>query len=85
MPKVWSSQLHQLRGRVGRSSYQSYCILVTSNKLTQEFRKRLKAMVDTNDGLRFRIDLNLRYQRCFSTRQSGLINLKLSSLQKIIN
>lgn len=46
------SQLHQLRGRVGRGADQSYCILVTTYKLTEETRKRLEIMVQTNDGLK---------------------------------
>ena len=82
--KFGLSQLHQLRGRVGRSSYQSYCILLTSNKLTNDSRKRIKAMVDTNDGFQIaETDLRLRGPGdILGTRQSGLINLKLSSLVK---
>ena len=82
--KFGLSQLHQLRGRVGRSSYQSHCILVTSNKLTQDARQRLKAMVDTNDGFKIsEIDLKLRGPGdVLGTRQSGLLNLKLASLVK---
>jgi len=82
--KFGLSQLHQLRGRVGRSSYQSYCILLTSNKLTNDSRKRIKAMVDTNDGFQIaETDLGLRGPGdILGTRQSGLINLKLSSLVK---
>ena len=51
MPNVSGlSQLHQLRGRVGRGAEQSYCILVTNYKLTEDTRKRLEIMVRTNDG-----------------------------------
>ncbi|HEY4788863.1 MAG TPA: ATP-dependent DNA helicase RecG, partial [Bacteroidales bacterium] len=55
------SQLHQLRGRVGRGVEQSYCILMTSYKLTTEARKRIEAMVNTNDGFELsELDLKLR-------------------------
>ena len=55
------SQLHQLRGRVGRGADQSYCILVTTYKLTEETRKRLEIMVQTNDVLELaEADLKLR-------------------------
>ena len=55
------SQLHQLRGRVGRGAEQSYCILVTGYKLVEETRKRLEIMVRTNDGFEIaEADLKLR-------------------------
>ena len=55
------SQLHQLRGRVGRGADQSYCILVTGYKLTEETRKRIEIMVQTNDGFEIaEADLKLR-------------------------
>ena len=83
------SQLHQLRGRVGRGADKSYCFLVTSNKLTNDAKIRLKAMVDSSDGFNIaEIDLKLRGPGdILGTRQSGLINLKLASLvsdQKIL-
>ena len=82
--KFGLSQLHQLRGRVGRGVNKSHCILLTSNKLTNDSKTRLKAMVDTNDGFKIsEIDLKLRGPGdVLGTRQSGLLNLKLSSLIK---
>ena len=82
--KFGLSQLHQLRGRVGRGENKSHCILLTSNKLTNDSKTRLKAMVDTNDGFKIsEIDLKLRGPGdVLGTRQSGLLNLKLSSLIK---
>lgn len=67
------SQLHQLRGRVGRGAEQSYCILMTGYKLSQEARFRLKTMVDTNDGFKIaEADLELRGPGDIAgTRQSG--------------
>ena len=78
------SQLHQLRGRVGRGLDSSYCFLVTSNKLTNDSRKRLKAMIDFSDGFQIsEIDLNLRGPGdILGTRQSGLMNLKIANLVK---
>jgi len=78
------SQLHQLRGRVGRGEDKSYCFLVTSNKLTNDAKIRLKAMVESSDGFNIaEIDLKLRGPGdILGTRQSGLINLKLASLVK---
>ena len=67
------SQLHQLRGRVGRGAAQSFCVLLTSCKLSDTARKRLQTMVDTNDGFRIaEADLQLRGQGDIEgTRQSG--------------
>ena len=67
------SQLHQLRGRVGRGADQSYCILVTTYKLTEETRKRLEIMVQTNDGFEIaEADLKLRGPGDLEgTQQSG--------------
>ena len=78
------SQLHQLRGRVGRGSDKSYCFLITSNKLTSDAKIRLKAMVNSSDGFNIaEIDLKLRGPGdILGTRQSGLINLNLASLVK---
>tara|TARA_B100001250_G_scaffold394221_1_gene397861 strand:- start:187 stop:2286 length:2100 start_codon:yes stop_codon:yes gene_type:complete len=82
--KFGLSQLHQLRGRVGRGGDKSYCFLLTSNKLTHDAKTRLKAMVDSSDGFQIaEIDLKLRGPGdILGTRQSGLINLKISSLVK---
>jgi len=79
------SQLHQLRGRVGRGAEQSYCILMTGNKLSSDGRLRMKTMTDTNDGFKIaEVDLKLRGPGDLSgTQQSGVpINLKLTNLSK---
>lgn len=82
--KFGLSQLHQLRGRVGRGSEKSYCFLVSSNKLTNDAKTRLKTMVNSHDGFEIaEVDLKLRGPGdILGTRQSGLLNLKLSSLVK---
>ncbi len=77
------SQLHQLRGRVGRGAEQSYCILVSSFKLSNETRKRLEIMVQTNNGFEIaEADLRLRgHGDLEGTRQSGMgIDLKIANL-----
>lgn len=77
------SQLHQLRGRVGRGAEQSYCILVSSYKLSNDTRKRLEIMVSSNDGFRIaEEDLRLRgHGDLEGTRQSGEgIDLKIANL-----
>ena len=77
------SQLHQLRGRVGRGAEQSYCILMSGDRLSAEGRKRLAAMVETTDGFRLsELDLKLRgYGDLEGTQQSGnIIDLKLASI-----
>lgn len=79
------SQLHQLRGRVGRGAAQSYCILMSGEKLSHEARARLDAMVETNDGFQLsELDLKLRGAGdIFGTRQSGMaFDLKIASLGK---
>lgn len=79
------SQLHQLRGRVGRGADQSYCILMSDNKLSSDSRKRLRAMVETNDGFRLaEMDLQLRGAGDIEgTRQSGqAITIKVANLSK---
>ncbi len=78
------SQLHQLRGRVGRGADQSYCILMTSYKLSNDSKKRLETMVRTNDGFEIaEVDMQLRGPGDMEgTRQSGILNLKLSDLTK---
>ncbi|MDA3614999.1 ATP-dependent DNA helicase RecG [Polluticaenibacter yanchengensis] len=80
--KFGLSQLHQLRGRVGRGAAKSYCILMTSHKLTQDARERLKIMCETNDGFKIsEKDMELRGPGDIEgTRQSGLLNFKLASL-----
>lgn len=76
------SQLHQLRGRVGRGAEQSFCILMTSYKLSQDGKKRIQTMVDTNDGFKIaEVDLQLRGPgELEGTRQSGGYNLKIANL-----
>ena len=77
------SQLHQLRGRVGRGAEQSYCVLVSSYKLSNETRKRLEIMVNSNNGFEIaEADLRLRgYGDLEGTRQSGEgIDLKIANL-----
>ena len=78
------SQLHQLRGRVGRGADQSYCILMSGNKLSNEGRKRLEIMVKTNDGFEIaEADLKLRGPGDMQgTRQSGLMEFKIVNLAK---
>jgi ATP-dependent DNA helicase RecG len=78
------SQLHQLRGRVGRGGDQSYCILMSGNKLSHEGRKRLEIMVQTNDGFEIaEADLKLRGPGDIEgTRQSGVLDFKIANLAK---
>lgn len=76
------SQLHQLRGRVGRGSDQSYCILMTGDKVSRDARARTRCMVATNDGFRIaEKDLELRGPgNLMGTQQSGLLDLKIANL-----
>jgi ATP-dependent DNA helicase RecG len=76
------SQLHQLRGRVGRGAEQSYCILMSGNKPSKEGKLRLETMVRTNNGFEIsEIDLQLRGPGDLSgTQQSGVLELKLANL-----
>lgn len=76
------SQLHQLRGRVGRGNEQSYCLLLTDEALSQDAKIRIKAMVDTCDGFEIaNVDLKLRGPgEIAGTRQSGMINFKLLNI-----
>lgn len=78
------SQLHQLRGRVGRGTDQSYCILVSGNKLGNDSRLRIKTMCETNDGFKIaETDLQLRGPGdAEGTRQSGMLDLKISDIMK---
>jgi ATP-dependent DNA helicase RecG len=80
--KFGLSQLHQLRGRVGRGSENSFCILLTGTKLNNEARERLKIMCATNDGFKIaEKDLELRGPGDIEgTRQSGMLNFKLASI-----
>ena len=82
--KFGLSQLHQLRGRVGRGGDQSYCILMTGHKLTEDAKKRLETMVRTNDGFEIaEVDLKLRGPGdIMGTQQSGLLELKIADLAK---
>ncbi|MEX1000665.1 MAG: ATP-dependent DNA helicase RecG [Crocinitomicaceae bacterium] len=82
--KFGLSQLHQLRGRVGRGADQSYCILMTDHKLNEQAKKRLTTMVETNDGFKIsEVDLKLRGPGdIMGTQQSGILNLKLADLSR---
>ncbi len=78
------SQLHQLRGRVGRGAEQSFCILMTGDKISEDSKKRMETMVRTNDGFEIaEVDLQLRGPGdLLGTQQSGLLDLKISNLSK---
>ncbi|HNR86561.1 MAG TPA: ATP-dependent DNA helicase RecG, partial [Taishania sp.] len=78
------SQLHQLRGRVGRGAEKSYCILMTGDKLSKDTKKRLDTMVRTNDGFEIaEVDLQLRGPGdIMGTQQSGELNLKIADLSR---
>jgi ATP-dependent DNA helicase RecG len=78
------SQLHQLRGRVGRGASKSYCILMSSFKLGADSKKRIETMVQTNDGFEIaEVDLRLRGPGDLSgTQQSGVVDLKISDLSR---
>lgn len=78
------SQLHQLRGRVGRGAEQSYCILMTGHKLSQDSKTRMETMTATNDGFKIaETDLELRGPgNMMGTQQSGVLNLQIADLVK---
>ena len=78
------SQLHQLRGRVGRGADQSYCILMTSHKLSADSKTRMETMVSTNDGFEIaEVDLKLRGPgNLMGTQQSGVLNLQIADIVK---
>ena len=78
------SQLHQLRGRVGRGAEQSFCILMTGDKLSKDTLKRIETMVNSSDGFEIaEVDLQLRGPGdLMGTQQSGLLNLKIADLAK---
>lgn len=80
--KFGLSQLHQLRGRVGRGGEKSFCILLTGPKVSNDARERLKIMVATNDGFKIaEKDLEIRGPGDIEgTRQSGLLNFKLANI-----
>ena len=76
------SQLHQLRGRVGRGAEQSYCILMTGHKLSKDSKTRLETMTRTNDGFEIaEVDLKLRGPGdIMGTQQSGVLNLRIADI-----
>ena len=76
------SQLHQLRGRVGRGAEQSFCVLMSTNKLSKEGKTRLETMVRTSDGFEIaEVDLQLRGPGDISgTQQSGILEMKIANL-----
>ena len=76
------SQLHQLRGRVGRGADQSYCILMTSHQLSSDSKTRMETMVRTNDGFEIaEVDLKLRGPGdLMGTQQSGVLNLQIADI-----
>jgi ATP-dependent DNA helicase RecG len=78
------SQLHQLRGRVGRGAEQSYCVLITGHKLSNEGKTRMETMTRTNDGFEIsEVDLKLRGPGdLIGTQQSGILNLRIADLVK---
>jgi len=78
------SQLHQLRGRVGRGAEQSFCILMTGHKLSNDSKTRLETMTSTNDGFEIaEVDLKLRGPGdLMGTQQSGVLNLKIADIVK---
>ncbi|WP_318640414.1 ATP-dependent DNA helicase RecG [Flavobacterium ardleyense] len=78
------SQLHQLRGRVGRGADQSYCILMTGSKLSNDSKIRMETMVNSNDGFEIaEVDLKLRGPgNLMGTQQSGVLNLQIADLVK---
>ena len=78
------SQLHQLRGRVGRGADQSYCILMTGSKLSHEALTRMETMSRSNDGFEIaEVDLKLRGPgNIMGTQQSGILKFKIADLIK---
>jgi ATP-dependent DNA helicase RecG len=80
--KFGLSQLHQLRGRVGRGAEQSYCILMSSHKLSSDAKTRIATMVETNDGFKIaEVDLKLRGPgNLMGTQQSGVLNLRIADI-----
>ena len=76
------SQLHQLRGRVGRGTEVSYCILMTKDKISNDAKTRIKTMTETNNGFEIaEVDMNLRGPgNILGTQQSGLLNFKIADI-----
>jgi ATP-dependent DNA helicase RecG len=76
------SQLHQLRGRIGRGAAKSYCVLMTGGKVSQEAERRLKEMVRTQDGFEIaELDLELRGPgEFFGTKQAGMPGLRVANI-----
>ena len=76
------SQLHQLRGRVGRGAEQSYCVLMTSHKLGKDSKLRMDTMVNSSDGFEIsEVDLKLRGPGdIMGTQQSGILKLKIANI-----
>jgi ATP-dependent DNA helicase RecG len=81
------SQLHQLRGRVGRGADQSYCILMTDYKLSDDSKTRISTMVESNDGFKIaEVDLRLRGPGdLMGTQQSGILDMKIADIVKDSN
>ena len=78
------SQLHQLRGRIGRGADKSYCILMTGNKLSNDAKTRIQAMVRTQDGFELaEVDLKLRGPGdLMGTQQSGILQMSIANLSR---
>jgi ATP-dependent DNA helicase RecG len=78
------SQLHQLRGRIGRGTDKSYCILMTGNKLSNDAKTRIQAMVRTQDGFELaEVDLKLRGPGdLMGTQQSGILQMRIANLSR---
>jgi ATP-dependent DNA helicase RecG len=78
------SQLHQLRGRVGRGNDQSFCVLISSHKLSSDAKTRLETMTATTDGFEIaEVDLKLRGPGdLMGTKQSGVLQLKIADIIK---
>jgi ATP-dependent DNA helicase RecG len=78
------SQMHQLRGRVGRGGDQSYCVLMTKDEFGKEARRRLETMCRTNDGFEIaEVDMEIRGPGdIMGTQQSGLPDLRMADIQK---
>jgi ATP-dependent DNA helicase RecG len=78
------SQLHQLRGRIGRGADKSYCILMTGNKMSNDAKTRIEAMVRTQDGFELaEVDLKLRGPGdLMGTQQSGILQMRIANLSR---